>query len=95
MKVKEKGIDIHRIENFLRCNEQEIHSMYEKSSIDTEKLLRWSKLLKYDFFRIYVQHIILFSPTEKEKSDGRDKQSLPVYRKNIYTIEIINFILDY
>ena len=31
--------------------------MYEVKSLDTEILLRWSKLVEYDFFRLYL-HII-------------------------------------
>ncbi|PTT70339.1 MULTISPECIES: recombinase family protein [unclassified Chryseobacterium] len=93
-KVNEKGIDMYRIEKFLKCSEEEIFSMYQKPSIDTEILLRWSKLLKYDFFRIYVQHIILFSPSEKSKTEEQETQKLPSYRKNVYTKEIINFVLE-
>uniref|UniRef100_A0AAU6WP70 Transposase n=2 Tax=Chryseobacterium TaxID=59732 RepID=A0AAU6WP70_9FLAO len=58
--------------------------------------MRWSKLLKYDFFRLYSQHLILFSPAQKN-SGNKDKASesrLPNFRKNIYTKEIIDFILD-
>ncbi|WP_394665441.1 transposase [uncultured Chryseobacterium sp.] len=93
-KVNEKGINMYRIEKFLKCSEEEIFSMYQKPSIDTEILLRWSKLLKYDFFRIYVQHIILFSPSEKSKTEAQETQKLPSYRKNVYTKEIINFVLE-
>ncbi|WP_308006700.1 transposase [uncultured Chryseobacterium sp.] len=93
-KVNEKGIDMYRIEKFLKCSEEEIFSMYQKPSIDSEILLRWSKLLKYDFFRIYVQHIILFSPSEKSKTEAQETQKLPSYRKNVYTKEIINFVLE-
>ncbi|MCY1663386.1 transposase [Chryseobacterium sp. SL1] len=93
-KVNKKGIDMYRIEKFLKCSEEEIFSMYQKPSIDTEILLRWSKLLKYDFFRIYVQHIILFSPSEKSKTEAQETQKLPSYRKNVYTKEIINFVLE-
>ncbi|WBX98979.1 transposase [Chryseobacterium gambrini] len=93
-KVNEKGIDMYRIEKFLKCSEEEIFSMYQKPSIDTEILLRWSKLLKYDFFRIYVQRIILFSLSEKSKTEAQETQKLPSYRKNVYTKEIINFVLE-
>ena len=92
--VNEKGIEMYRIEKFMKCTEKEICSMYEKKSIDTHVLLRWSKLLKYDFFRIYVQHIILFSPSGKSKAGTSEKQKLPAYRKNIYTKEIISFVLE-
>ncbi len=96
LKVEESGITMQRICKFLKCSEDEIWTMYNKKSIDCELLMRWSKLLKYDFFRLYSQHLILFSPAQKN-SGNKDKASeskLPNFRKNIYTKEIIDFILD-
>lgn len=96
LKVEESGITMQRICKFLKCSEDEIWTMYKKKSIDCELLMRWSKLLKYDFFRLYSQHLILFSPAQKN-SGNKDKASesrLPNFRKNIYTKEIIDFILD-
>ncbi|WP_294263348.1 transposase [uncultured Chryseobacterium sp.] len=87
---------MQRICKFLKCSEDEIWTMYNKKSIDCELFMRWSKLLKYDFFRLYSQHLILFSPAQKN-SGNKDKASesrLPNFRKNIYTKEIIDFILD-
>lgn len=93
--VTELGIEVSRICNFLNCSENEIEEMYQAKSLDTETLLRWSKLLEYDFFRIYSQHLILYAPTStvKKKSNSK-KNALPQFRKNIYTKEIIDFILD-
>lgn len=71
--------------------------MYNATSLDTAILLRWSKLLEYDFFRIYTQHLILYSPPEKPQVSSmltEKKPQLPVFRKNIYTREIIDFILN-
>ncbi|WP_294200520.1 transposase [Chryseobacterium sp. sg2396] len=96
LKVEESGITMQRICKFLKCSEDEIWTMYNKKSIDCELLMRWSRLLKYDFFRLYSQHLILFSPAQKN-SGNKDKASesrLPNFRKNIYTKEIIDFILD-
>ncbi|WP_295221209.1 transposase [uncultured Chryseobacterium sp.] len=96
LKVEESGITMQRICKFMKCSEDEIWTMYNKKSIDCELLMRWSKLLKYDFFRLYSQHLILFSPAQKN-SGNKDKASesrLPNFRKNIYTKEIIDFILD-
>ncbi|WP_317125994.1 hypothetical protein [Chryseobacterium sp. 7] len=75
---------------------EEIQKMYDSKSLDTEVLLRWSKLLEYDFFRIYSQHLILYAPEEKRnyRSSGKKKSKLPVFRKNIYTREVIDFILE-
>jgi len=68
--------------------------MYQIKSLDTEILLKWSKLLEYDFFRVYSQHLILYAPpSSKEEESKKKKTSLPQFRKNIYTKEIITFIL--
>lgn len=93
--VQQKEIAIERICNFLNKDEDFVNSVYESKSIDTDILLRWSKLLEYDFFRLYSSHLILYSPPSavnktKEKSN---KTQTPQFRKNIYTQEIKNFII--
>lgn len=95
-RVKENQIDIVRICNFLKCSEEEVLQNYSSESIDSELLLKWSKLLQYDFFRIYSQHILLFSasPFSSKETAKTNKSALPQFRKNIYTKEIIDFILD-
>lgn len=93
--VLECDMDISRICNFFSCREEEILEMYGKTDLDTDLLLKWSKLLKYDFFRLYTQHLILYSPasTVKQK-EVLGKVSLPKFRKNIYTKEVIDFVLQ-
>jgi len=94
-KVQEDSVDMARICNFLKCSTDEVNEMYAAKSLDSATLLKWSKLLAYDFFRVYSQHILLFSSTKKlTKLKSNDKSSLPEFRKNIYTKEIIDFILD-
>lgn len=94
--VIENEIDINRICNFLNCTEKEVIEMYSSPSLNTEMLLRWSKLLEYDFFRLYSQHLILYAPqssmeyVQKKKVDS----SLPAFRKNLYTKEIVEFVLE-
>ncbi|WP_317047722.1 MULTISPECIES: hypothetical protein [unclassified Chryseobacterium] len=68
--------------------------MYNSESLDSKTLLKWSKLLKYDFFRLYSQHLILYSPPTARDPEYKDKNILPQFRKNIYTKEIIDFILE-
>ncbi|SEH29794.1 transposase [Chryseobacterium culicis] len=92
IKVKEREIEISRISNFLHCKEEAISKMYKAKSLDTELLLKWSKLLEYDFFRIYCQHLILYAPPSSEVKNIKTK--LPRFRKNIYTREIINYIIE-
>ncbi|UWX62063.1 transposase [Chryseobacterium oranimense] len=92
-RVSECDISITRISKFLQCSEEEIEKIYEKKSVEADVLLKLSKLLEYDFFRIYSQHLILYSPQASIKYNCA-KTQLPSFRKNIYTREIIEFILD-
>ena len=96
--VIENKMETSRICNFLNCSEEDIEQMYKAKSLETEILLRWSKLLEYDFFRIYSQHLILYAPqgsTNYNKGRSNEKRSLlPQFRKNIYTKELIDFILE-
>lgn len=94
-KVQESEINTDRICNFFKCTEDKIEQMYLSKSLDSDELLRWSKLLKYDFFRIYSQHLILYSPpTKSSKTLHKSTITIPQFRKNIYTMELINFILE-
>lgn len=93
-RVIEKKVEKSRICNFLKCSEPDIDAMYKSKYLDTSILLRWSKLLEYDFFRIYTQHLILFSPFSAKSDDDNKNSALPRFRKNIYTKEIIDFILE-
>lgn len=94
--VAERGIEMPRICSFFKCTEEEVKEMYGKTNADTNVLLRWCKLLEYDFFRMYSQHLILYSPPSAIQKEKRNspKTSLPQFRKNIYTKEVINFILE-
>lgn len=95
--IIERNIEISRICNFFSCSEEDIRQMYKAKSLNTEIVLRWSKLLEYDFFRIYTQHLILFAPqriTNYNILSKEKKSQLPKYGKNIYTKELIDFILE-
>jgi hypothetical protein len=95
--VNTKQIEIVRICNFMNCNEKEVNDMYREADLPTNVLLKWCKLLEYDFFRIYSQHLILFSSPKQNANttDSKEnKSSLPNYRKNLYTKEIIKFVLE-
>lgn len=90
------GVEIERAVAFLKVEEEEVEYMYTQKSLDCEVLLRWSKLLKYDFFRIYSQHLILYSPQDTNKSNRKKKinTGLPLFKKNIYTQEVIFYLVD-
>lgn len=92
-RVKEQNVDIARICNFLKATEEEIIEMYSMKSLDAEILLKWCKLLEYDFFRLYSSHLILFAPVAG-LNKKKEKSTLPQFRKSLYTKEIIDYILE-
>nr|WP_315034699.1 transposase [uncultured Chryseobacterium sp.] len=94
-RISELNIEMLRICNFFKCSENEVTEMIKCRSLDCELLLKWSKLLQYDFFRLYSQHLILYSPLPSMKNLVTDKDSkLPQFRKNIYSKDIVDFILE-
>lgn len=94
-RLKEMDISEERLCNFFDASISDIEKDYQEKSLDTDILLRWSKLLEYDFFRPYSQHLILYSPCAKEaKINQAPKSSLFQFRKNLYTKELIEFILE-
>ena len=94
-RIAESEMETLRICNFFNCTEDEVIEMHQQENLPTDILLKWSKLLEYDFFRIYTQHLILYAPPSAKEQDSKtEKSSLPQFRKNIYTKEIITFILE-
>lgn len=92
-RVSECDISVTKISKFLQCSEEEVENIYEKKTVEAYLLLKLSKLLEYDFFRIYSQHLILYSP-QASMQYKCSKTQLPSFRKNIYTKEIVEFMLD-
>ncbi|MDR2275796.1 MAG: hypothetical protein LBF27_33115 [Sphingobacterium sp.] len=92
-KVVEDQVELDRIMTYFKLKEEEIIEMYNESELSTGILLKWSKLLEYDFFRLYSQHLILYSPQKGERTE-RTSSVLPNFRKKIYTKELIDFVLD-
>ncbi|WP_300669957.1 transposase [Soonwooa sp.] len=94
-RIKESGISLERLAKFVGIKEEEIKQVYDCQSIDANQLLRFSKILEYDFFRLYSQHLIFYSPVAAANPELKSvkKTKLPQFRKNIYTQEVIDFIL--
>lgn len=44
------------------CTDDEIDILLQKKTVDSNLLLQLCKILEYDFFRIYTQHLILYAP---------------------------------
>lgn len=93
-RTDELNINMTRICNFFKCDPELVENMYGSESVATKELLQWSKLLEYDFFRLFSQHLILYYPRHGTKAQEAGKTSLPIFRKNIYTREIIDYILE-
>lgn len=94
-RMKECGVGVERAAKFLKVKEEEVEKVYDRKSIDSSQLLSWSKLLEYDFFRIYSQHLILYAPQDKNKSKRKKTETvLPCFKKNIYTHEVIMFLVE-
>ncbi|AZB26165.1 MULTISPECIES: transposase [Chryseobacterium] len=96
-RVLETGIETERICKFFKCTVEQIDQMFLQELMDTDTLLKWCKLLEYDFFRVYSQHLILYAPPAKvnySTSIKKKESQLPQFRKNIYTKEVIDFILE-
>lgn len=99
IKWKSTGISIERTCNFFKATEPEIQKIFKQNTMNSECLLKWSKLLEYDFFRLYSQHLMLYSPPtysgrDISKTKKGNNSDFPVFRKNLYTQEIILFILE-
>ncbi|MFN1215582.1 transposase [Chryseobacterium kwangjuense] len=94
--AEHSGLETMRICRFMKCNEEELQEMYKQSKISTDLLLKWCKLLEYDFFRLYSQHLILYAPQKKTAIYKAEKKKniLPGFRKNLYTTQMIRFILE-
>ncbi|UOU98323.1 hypothetical protein MUU74_17755 [Chryseobacterium daecheongense] len=95
-RITELEIDRRRVCNSLSCSEEELQLMLSHRSLNSNVILKLSVLLEYDFFRIYSQYLILYAPPASPDKESAKlvKSSLPRYRKNIYTKEIVEFILE-
>jgi len=93
-KVEEHQISIERICRFFGSTEGDIEKMYHAKSMDTDILMKWCKLLRFDFFRFYTGHLILYSPQSRMDNALRHNENSLVFRKSIYTQEVKDFILE-
>ncbi|EJL74034.1 hypothetical protein [Chryseobacterium populi] len=90
--VADRGISFSRIKKVFKVQESDVQFIYEAKSMETELMLKWSKLLEYDLFRLYSQHLILYAPPVS--ASDKDSRLFPVKEKNIYTKEMIDFIIE-
>jgi len=91
---KELDVSMERTCNFFGCTVEEVERTFNKTQIETDALLKWSKLLEYDFFRLYSHHLILYAPAASLKHNKKKTTTtLPEFRKSVYTKEVIDYIM--
>lgn len=56
-KVEERQKTVVWLARELSCCRSNVYKIYEKSSIDTDILLRLSCILDYDFFSLYTEEV--------------------------------------
>ncbi len=91
--VDEAKINSEALCNYFKISETEVKDIYNSSSLNSEDLLQWSIFLQYDLFRIYSQHLILYAPPADMRYTRKSIENKK-NNKNIYTKEIIEFILE-
>ena len=101
-KLEESGMDKTVFANRIKKSYPTTLNIFKKKSIKTEDLLKISKVLKYDFFRVYSAEIQLTCPKATNnvrigasaKEAGTDS-TLPRFKKNLYSAEFIeNLVKD-
>jgi len=93
--IEKREIRLDRVSKFFKLTESEVLKMYEQKSLDSDILLKWSKLAEYDFFRPYVSHLMLFESINQTKNNKQIKKNDDIqFRKNIYTKEIKEYIIE-
>ena len=93
-----KNLSITRACAFLECSKKDIEDMYAQPSMDSQLLLKWCKLLNYNFFMFYHTHLQIYKPqasTTKLKDNQLEEELKPyVFRKNLYSPELIDWVLE-
>ena len=68
--VKQRGKSITWLAQQINCSRVNIYKIFERTSIDTNTLLRISDALDYDFFAIYSQNLTMNKKQEGEEWDA-------------------------
>ena len=96
-KLEESGMDKTVFAHRIKKSYPTTLNIFKKRSIKTDDLLKISKVLKYDFFRVYSAEIQLTCPkatnnvrqSAMSKGEATDT-TLPRFKKNLYSNEFID-----
>lgn len=97
--IKLKKISEERIVNFFenkKHNRINIEDVYIEKTLSADELLDWSKLLGYNLFVFYQNHLQLYSPgssTSKLNNEVKKHSDDYHFSKNYYSEEVIEFLL--
>jgi len=94
--IQEKDINMNEIRIKMGCSTRTLNKMLHSNTMDSLVLLKWSKVLRYDFFRLYSSHLMLhhgISNTLSKKTENVEIEGIQI-RKNVYTKELIEFLVN-
>ncbi|MEY8758924.1 transposase [Chryseobacterium tongliaoense] len=94
--VIQSNVDLHYICHFFSSDEQEIYRMYSSRSLDTKVLLKWCRLLEYDFFKVYSESFRLYSTKSavSKYTVIRRKKRITSVRQKLYTNETKDLLIN-
>ena len=96
--VEIRGLPVSKACLMFKLSQSQILDMYASKTLDSGILLQWCKLLDYNFFMIYNSHLQLYKPlaasTRLPKQKMNDSDEKYVFRKNLYSPYVINWLLD-
>lgn len=94
--VTKQNIDNSLLIKKMDCSGETLLFYYNSKTLDAGLLLKFSKILRYDFFRLYSSHLMLhhgISNTLANKKTENIVEGVRI-RKNVYTKELISYLLD-
>jgi hypothetical protein len=92
--VYERNLEEEDVLKYFKITKETLDEIYNTKNVKLDELLKWSKFLRFDLFRLFSMHLMLhhgISITKSMKADGNAGISI---RKNVYTQEIKVFVVN-
>ena len=92
--VYERKLEEEDVLKYFKITKETLDEIYNTRNVKLDELLKWSKFLRFDLFRLFSMHLMLhhgISITKSMKADGNAGISI---RKNVYTQEIKVFVVN-
>ena len=95
-RMAEQGMELDELSKKLGSSVRITGTLLNNEDINCRLLLKISKILEYDFFRIYSMNLLFYAPPtmgfRKQLNPGT-KPSLPRFARNTYTPQVIGYII--